>query len=101
MSALLATAPAFDGKTPGVGAEAHLGGRRPCLGLERRPGRRASKDQLCTYEAGSPGSPDRLDAMVWAFTELMVDRNLTTGFLDYYEAMFRERFGGQVIIRGS
>jgi hypothetical protein len=22
--------------------------------------------------------------MVWAFTELMVDRNLTTGFIDYY-----------------
>lgn len=42
------------------------------------------EDQLCTYEAGSPGSPDRLDAMVWSFTELMVDRNLTTGFLDFY-----------------
>ncbi len=37
--------------------------------------------------------------MVWAFTELMVDRNRTTGFLDYYEAMYRERFGGQAIIR--
>ena len=37
-----------------------------------------------TYEAGSPSSADRFDAMVWAFTELMVDRNLTTGMLDYY-----------------
>jgi predicted phage terminase large subunit-like protein len=45
------------------------------------------EDSLCTYEAGSQGSPDRLDAMVWAFTELMVDRNLTTGFLDHYANM--------------
>ena len=45
------------------------------------------ENSLCTYEAGAPGSPDRLDAMVWAFTELMVDRNLTTGFLDHYAKM--------------
>ena len=32
----------------------------------------ALEDQLCTYEAGSSDSPDRLDAMVWAFTELML-----------------------------
>lgn len=32
----------------------------------------ALEDQLCTFEAGSADSPDRLDAMVWAFTELMV-----------------------------
>jgi predicted phage terminase large subunit-like protein len=31
------------------------------------------EDQCCTFIAGSPDSPDRLDAMVWAFTELMVD----------------------------
>jgi predicted phage terminase large subunit-like protein len=30
------------------------------------------EDELCTFVAGSPDSPDRLDAMVWAFTELMV-----------------------------
>ncbi len=41
------------------------------------------EDQLCSFEAGLPGSPDRLDAMVWALTELMVDRPSTTGFLDY------------------
>jgi predicted phage terminase large subunit-like protein len=28
------------------------------------------EDQLCTYSAGSSESPDRLDAMVWALTEL-------------------------------
>jgi phage terminase large subunit-like protein len=26
------------------------------------------EDQLCTLEAGLPGSSDRLDAMVWSFT---------------------------------
>jgi predicted phage terminase large subunit-like protein len=32
------------------------------------------EDQLCTWDAGGPDkSPDRLDAYVWAFTELMVD----------------------------
>jgi predicted phage terminase large subunit-like protein len=39
---------------------AHLAGTLPEL-----------EDQLCAYEAGTPGSPDRLDAMVWALTELM------------------------------
>jgi predicted phage terminase large subunit-like protein len=42
------------------------------------------EDQLCTFEAGLPGSPDRLDAAVWAFTELMVDRPGNTGFLEFY-----------------
>ena len=44
------------------------------------------EDQLCTFEAGLPGSPDRLDAMVWAFTELMVDKPGSTGFLEFYAA---------------
>jgi predicted phage terminase large subunit-like protein len=30
------------------------------------------EDELCSFVAGSSDSPDRLDAMVWAFTELMV-----------------------------
>ena len=30
------------------------------------------EDQLCTYQAGSSDSPDRLDAMVWGLSELMV-----------------------------
>jgi phage terminase large subunit-like protein len=41
------------------------------------------EDQLCTYAAGSSGSPDRLDAMVHAFTELMLDQNSNTGFLEW------------------
>ena len=32
------------------------------------------EDQLCSFTPGSTASPDRLDALVWAFTELMVGR---------------------------
>jgi len=32
------------------------------------------EDQLCTWVPGSP-SPDRLDALVWAFTDLITDSN--------------------------
>lgn len=32
----------------------------------------ALEDQLCTFEPGSPKSPDRLDAMVYALTDLMI-----------------------------
>ena len=57
------------------------------------------EDQLCTFEAGSPRSPDRLDAMVWGFTELMVTAN-NCGFLDFCASMFggsaREKFGAAV-----
>jgi phage terminase large subunit-like protein len=45
------------------------------------------EDQLCTFAAGSSESPDRLDAMVWAFTELMVDSVPYTGFIDYYRSL--------------
>jgi predicted phage terminase large subunit-like protein len=30
------------------------------------------EDELCSYEPGSPNSPDRLDAMVWALTDLQI-----------------------------
>ena len=46
------------------------------------------EDQLCTYEPGSSGSPDRLDAMTWAITELLVaNSNSTLGFLSYYQKL--------------
>ena len=44
------------------------------------------EDQLCGFEADLPGSPDRLDAMVWAFTELMIDKPGSTGFFEFYAA---------------
>jgi phage terminase large subunit-like protein len=44
------------------------------------------EDQLCEYTAdGSMGySPDRMDAMVWGFTELMVGSIAHEGLMDYY-----------------
>lgn len=33
----------------------------------------ALEDQLCTFCPGSTGSPDRLDALVWGLTSLMVE----------------------------
>ena len=42
---------------------AHLVGTFPML-----------EDQLCTFSAGSSDSPDRLDALVWGLTELMVEK---------------------------
>lgn len=32
------------------------------------------EEQMCTWEAGDPNSPDRMDALVWALTELIVGR---------------------------
>jgi predicted phage terminase large subunit-like protein len=46
------------------------------------------EDQLCSFAAGSPSSPDRFDAMIWAFTELMIETGQQfTGFLDYYREL--------------
>jgi phage terminase large subunit-like protein len=43
------------------------------------------EDQLCNWEPGKgEDSPDRLDAMVWCITELMVD--VKPGWGDYYPA---------------
>ena len=49
----------------------------------------ALEDQLCNWEpnAGLP-SPDRLDALVWALTELMLEER-TTGLLDHYASLAR------------
>jgi phage terminase large subunit-like protein len=42
------------------------------------------EDQLCTWEATSgDSSPDRLDALVWALTDLMLDGR--SGFLSWME----------------
>jgi phage terminase large subunit-like protein len=34
------------------------------------------EDQLCSFEPGSTKSPDRLDALVWALTDLMITNNV-------------------------
>lgn len=42
------------------------------------------EDQLCSWEPGVAKSPDRLDALVWAFTELIVDAGPSAqAHLDY------------------
>ena len=35
------------------------------------------EDQLCTWEPGSQTSPDRMDALVWALSDLITDRRIT------------------------
>ena len=47
------------------------------------------EDQLTSFMPGSTGSPDRLDAMVWALTDLM-DGAGNTGMIDYYEMLAAE-----------
>jgi len=42
------------------------------------------EDQLCTFAPGSTGSPDRLDALVWAFTELLVEPMKGWNIFEYY-----------------
>jgi predicted phage terminase large subunit-like protein len=53
------------------------------------------EDELCSFTAGSLGSPDRLDAMVWALTDLMVVSSDGMGFFEYvrrqHEAMMTEK----------
>jgi predicted phage terminase large subunit-like protein len=53
------------------------------------------EDELCTFTAGSLGSPDRLDAMVWALTDLMLISSDGMGFFEYlrrqHEAMLAEK----------
>jgi predicted phage terminase large subunit-like protein len=47
------------------------------------------EDQLTSFvpdlDRAKSGSPDRTDAMVWALTDLMVDRERYQGLLDWYE----------------
>jgi predicted phage terminase large subunit-like protein len=69
---------------------AHLAGTFPEL-----------EDQLCTYAAGSSGSPDRLDAMVWALTELMVDNAANDGFLEYYRHLAEQATAGKTMRAAS
>ena len=43
----------------------------------------ALEDQLTSYEPGARKSPDRLDAMVWAITELMVGATAGSSLIAY------------------
>ena len=53
------------------------------------------EDELCSFAAGSLGSPDRLDAMVWGLSDLMLVSSDGMGFYEYvrrqHEAMMAEK----------
>jgi hypothetical protein len=45
------------------------------------------EDQMCLMGPdgyAGEGSPDRADALIWGLTEVLVNQNLTTGFLEFY-----------------
>jgi predicted phage terminase large subunit-like protein len=44
------------------------------------------EDQLCTFASGSSSSPDRLDAMVWAFSKLMLGAKIGEGWMGFMKA---------------
>jgi predicted phage terminase large subunit-like protein len=52
------------------------------------------EDQLCSFAAGAAGSPDRLDAMVWAFTELMVGAR-DDGIIEFYRQEVERMMSGR------
>lgn len=58
------------------------------------------EDQLCEYTPdGSMGySPDRMDSLVWGFTELLVGSIANEGLMDYYRqeaAAIKDRMSGK------
>lgn len=60
------------------------------------------EDQLCEYTPdGSMGySPDRMDALVWGFTELMIGAIANEGLMDYYRQeseAISKRLKGEVV----
>ena len=55
------------------------------------------EDQMATYAAGAPSCPDRLDAMVWGMTELMVDAAPSLGFYEYFAARACEAARGRPV----
>jgi len=52
------------------------------------------EDELCTYTAGSSGSPGRLDSATWALTDLMLSPGRSTGMLDYWAELSAGAAGG-------
>jgi phage terminase large subunit-like protein len=59
------------------------------------------EDQMCEYtpEGNMGYSPDRLDSLVWALTELMVGQIASEGLMDYYRqehAAIQGRLSGEL-----
>jgi hypothetical protein len=55
------------------------------------------EDQMTAFvpdlDRGRSGSPDRCDSMVWAMTELLVEREAYAGLFDWYAAEGGARWG--------
>jgi phage terminase large subunit-like protein len=49
------------------------------------------EDQMTSFvpdiDRGKMGSPDRLDALVWALTELLVEREKYWGLIEHYKSL--------------
>jgi phage terminase large subunit-like protein len=63
------------------------------------------EDQMTSFVAdidrGKMGSPDRVDALVWALSELMVERPRWQGLFDYYELRSRGLTDAQIAAGAS
>ena len=67
--------------------------------IRHAPGLAALEDQMCNWDpASGEGSPDRVDALVWAVTELML-QTPTTGALDFYAGRAARTKAGQAKAR--
>lgn len=49
----------------------------------------ALEDQMCTWEQGDKDSPDRMDALVWGGTEILVDLGGSDGWIEYMRSQLR------------
>ena len=49
------------------------------------------EDQLCDWVPGDVKSPDRLDALVWAFTELMLGNDSATAWTEAFALMKKKQ----------
>ncbi len=51
----------------------------------------ALEDQMCGFTGAARNpSPDRLDALVWALTELMIEREEAAGMIEYYRRLYEK-----------
>jgi phage terminase large subunit-like protein len=51
----------------------------------------ALEDQMCGFTgAAQSSSPDRLDALVWAMSELMIEREEAAGMMEYYRRLYEK-----------
>ena len=51
----------------------------------------ALEDQMCSFTGEArEASPDRLDALVWALSELMIEREEAAGMIEYYRRLYEK-----------